>query len=735
MHRSGIGLAVLGMTVGATAASAQPIPAFPGAQGPGGSATGGRGGDVYHVTNLEADKDGVIPGSLMYGIKTAPASGRIIVFDVGGTIYWDGKTANDRLRPGSSNITIAGQTAPGPGITIVGTGTKWTGENVILRNISVRPGRNDATHDAFDLQLRNSIVDHVSATWFTDEGISITDAGANTTVQYANISEGLHYDGHSYGSIISTEVDGTHYSFRHNLYAHNASRMPRIGSEQGAGAVTDFTNNVMYNWGSSRVGYSGTDQHSRTNFINNYYINGPSNTSTTLLHGGDDPANSGHTRIYESGNKLDSNRNGVIDGATIGGSSYFRNGLTFVAQPFVVNGVAVPESADLALQRVLDYGGANWWNRSPIDQRIYDSVRTGTGAVINDLTSPTHVAEWNMLMSQRPDAQGEAPFRRDPGWDTDGDGMPDWWEVKHGLNPAVPDHNGDFDADGYTNIEEYINEIAAWPAPQPIVFNAATNNRYAQITNWDLRWQPSHFDEARINAGTAVVDAVGQHARVLRLATSSGQTGGLSVTSGWIEVAETLFVGSGGNGTVNQSGGRVTAEMVVLGNSATAAGTYNLSGGVLSTAQLTKGAGVAQFNFTGGELHAGVVGFSLVNNGGTIAPGNSIGHTEVLGDLVINSGVLQIEVDGLNSDTVGVTGEAILGGVLEVVTLNDFVPQAGDFWTFLIADGGVTGSFASITDGYLVQISGNSLVLQYIPEPASMGWLLAAGIFLRRRRM
>src|SRR5262245_53059454 len=114
------------------------IPAFPGAQGPGGTATGGRGGDVYHVTKLDFDLNGVIPGSLKYGINNAPGAGRTIVFDVGGTIFQNGGGAGWWFRSSKDNITIAGQTAPG-GITIAGVGSKWTGNNIILRNITVRP--------------------------------------------------------------------------------------------------------------------------------------------------------------------------------------------------------------------------------------------------------------------------------------------------------------------------------------------------------------------------------------------------------------------------------------------------------------------------------------------------------------------------------------------------------------------------------------------------------------------
>jgi pectate lyase len=353
------------------------IPAFPGAEGPGATATGGRYGDVYHVTNLEFDVSGAIPGSLMYGIRTAPASGRTIVFDVGGTIYQPGGGPNFWFRASKDNITIAGQTAPGPGITIAGVATKWTGSNVILRNITVRPNKDPVnpssyTYDAFSLQLQNSIVDHVTATWFTDEGISITDAGRNSTIQYASISEGLNYAGHAFGSIIATEVDGAQFSYHHNLYAHNNSRMPRLGSEVGTtGAVLNWSNNVIYNW-QNKAGYSGTGQPSRSNFIGNYYIKGPNN-GVTVFDGGDDATSVGFTQIYQSktaalANKADYDRDGVLfDGVAFGpgdtmsnGQKYYSGSTTFVSTPFSVNGVGTPDLADVALARVLDYSGANW---------------------------------------------------------------------------------------------------------------------------------------------------------------------------------------------------------------------------------------------------------------------------------------------------------------------------------------------------------------------------------------
>src|SRR5439155_14598506 len=158
--------------------------------------------------------------------------------------------------------------------------------------------------------------------------------------------------------------------------------------------------------------------------------------------------------------------------------------------------------------------GANWWNRNAIDTRIVNEVRTGAGQIMawND---PTHGTEWNSRLGLRSTTNGgiggTGIYTRPANYDTDGDGMPDTWEVAHGLDPAAADNNGDFDADGYTNLEEYINELAEWPAPQPIVFTGATNSRYEQITNWNIEWQPSKYDEAQINRGTATIDSVGQH--------------------------------------------------------------------------------------------------------------------------------------------------------------------------------------------------------------------------------
>jgi pectinesterase len=704
--------------------SANAIPAFPGATGPGANATGGRGGDVYHVTRLDTDLTGATPGTLMYGFNTAPAAGRTIVFDVGGTIFQNGGGPNAWYRVGKSNVTIAGQTAPGTGITIAGTGTKWTGNNVILRNITARTNKDPSnpanyTYDAFSLQTTNSMIDHVTASWFSDEGISITDAGQNSTVQYANISEGLNYQSHAFGSIIATEVDATHYSFRHNLYAQNTTRIPRLGSELGAtGAVTDFSNNVIYNW-INKAGYSGTNQNSSTNFINNYYIKG-NNNGATLFSGGDDAAAPGYTKIYQSGNVYDGNKDGVFNGAAVGAGSFAGN-KTIVGTPFTVSGVLAVDSPALALQRVLDYGGANWQNRNPIDQRMFADVRAGTGSIITDLTTGVQATEWATVLSQQATG-GVAPFVRPANYDTDNDGMPNAWEQAYGLNTSVADYNGDFDSDGYRNIEEYINDLSAWPAPSTLVFtNANGTGRYAEIGNWGNVWQPSRFDAAQLNSGTITVDAPGQQSRSLVVAANSGNNATLRVTSGWIDVRESLAVGSAGSGTVTQSGGLVRAGTSITLGSASQPGVYQLTGGTLATPLLAKGNAASVFELTGGVLHANTIAFGLVNQGGTIAPGSDaslqaiatasmsdingttepvlpiVGSTHVVGSLVMASGTAQIDVSSSAAfDTIVVDGALSLGGNLAIVTNPGYDPAYGQTHTILTG-GSVSGAFSTVS--------------------------------------
>ena len=743
-------------------ATAQTIPAFPGADGAATNVTGGRGGIVYHVTKVDKNYNDNAPGTLRYGLTDSNFSGqpRTLVFDVAGT-FWLGRfgaeqnhnngwDTQSRLNLGS-NITVAGQTAPGP-VYIMGGVVKASSTNVILRNVTIAPGygmrsfeQPDATppvlptagdfpdsyvYDAIDISGTNMMIDHVSTMYATDETVSANELANNITIQYSNISQGQNYPqgdaeagsttytGHALGSLLQAGANAK-ISVHHNLYAHQKGRLPRVGSETGTGAFNDFRNNVFYNWlGTAGGGASG--QPSFNNFVSNYFRAGPggdnpvggSSTAITNSAGGTgifNGSNSSGTRVYHTGNFKDTNKNSTAEFTTSLANSDFGSS-SFQANPQWYSGQAtyagVTDTAAAAYNRVLKYMGSQWWTRdfdytlnntaaiNTADERLIHETATGTGKIRawaddpfnND---PNEGTEWRQMLSYRADpTTGAAQFNRAAGWDTDTDGMPDAWETAHNLNPNAGDNNGDFDSDGYTNLEEYVNEIAAWPAPQPLGFNGATNNRYAQITNWDIRWQPSKYDQVHINSGTTIVDAVGQHAGTLVIAAQSGNTAQLNIASGWLRV----------NGAA------------IIGGTPTANGTLNLSGGTLTTPLLAKG-GAGQFNFTGGILHADVVDFDLLNNGGTLSPGQSVGIIAVHGQFQTTSGALEIDLVSASSfDIVTATGNVLLGGDLHLRLANGFMPNKADVFE-VVAGQTVSGTFVNLDTNNRIQIQGTSATM------------------------
>jgi hypothetical protein len=237
------------------------------------------------------------------------------------------------------------------------------------------------------------------------------------------------------------------------------------------------------------------------------------------------------------------------------------------------------------------------------------------------------------------------------------------------------------------------------------------------------------------------VDAVGQKAGTLRVGGAAvGNNATLAVPSGWIEVTDALVVGpDSGTGTVQQTGG--TVKVLSPAGVTIDKGSYDLAGGHLYTPLLDKSAGATStFSFSGGTLHAAVVGFDLVNSGGTIAPGNSPGPMLVDGFLHLDAGSLEIELASPSSfDTIEATGPATLGGSLDVLLLAGYAPPAGSQWTILTAAGGITGAFDSITPGFATELAagGTQLVLKPtgIPEPATLlGPSLAAALLALNRR-
>jgi hypothetical protein len=645
-------------------AAAQTIPAFSGAEGFGALATGARGGSVYHVTNLNDSGSGSFRDAVSQ-------SNRTVVFDVGGVINITTELAF------ANNITVAGQTAPGDGIVVNGHGVSLSNRsNAIVRYVRFRSSHNtsDGTKTFNVSNGSNMIFDHLSISWGRWDNLGFTDNSHDLTLQNSIDSESI--DPQRLGGLIDS---ATNVTVSHNLWADNQSRNPK-----GKGHL-QYINNVVYNWGSN--GYVGGHSAAVWNqdLVNNYFIQGPSSGNTFLSQF----ASTDH--VYHTGNIVDLDRDGALGGRAVVDSDFKANDATsgpptFVAAAYNHPAISVTytSAADAYTRVIADAGDS--LHRDNADTRVVGQL-TSLGSLGAIITSETAVGGEGVV------AGGAAPT------DTDQDGMPNVWEVAHGLNPnSAADRNGDFDTDGYTNLEDYLNELGAFPALQPIVFNGSTNNRFAQITNWDIQWQPSRFDEAQINSGVAVVDAVGQHAGTLKIGAHAGDNGTLNITAGRLEVAAQVIIG---------------AEPV-------AAAALNLSGGELSVPTLTKDPR-GSFNFTGGTLHADMVDFTLVNNGGTISPGHSIGQTHVAGDLTLNSGSLAIELASASlADTLVVDGSVALGGSLNVSLLNGFEPIHGETWQ-IIAAGGFTGDFNSITAGYSVQKQGNSLLLVFgVPEPTGL---------------
>jgi hypothetical protein len=404
--------------------------------------------------------------------------------------------------------------------------------------------------------------------------------------------------------------------------------------------------------------------------------------------------------VYRVGNVLDSNKDADPDDGTAVSAGT-------ITTPFWSGGVTTykgtTDVARAAFDRVLDYMGPNWWTRDVVpdtpDERIIAEARNGTGKIVawaDDPWNASDGAEWQALRST-------PQVSRAGDWDTEasvgygiGDGMPTYWELEHNLNPSARDDTGDFDGDGYTNLEEYLNDIAAWPAPNSITFNNAHDDgRYAHILNWDANpdaalvhpWQPSRYDRAVIDNGTVAVDAVGQHAGNLLLGTHAGDNATLNISNGWLKIEDAPQGPSDGSISIGQHAG-ATASL-------------NLSGGKLVAEALLKGPG-GTFNFTGGVLSAETVNFPLVNNGGTIAPGNSPGQTYINGDFTTNSGALEIELAAAASyDGIGVNGNTVLGGDLIVKLLGGFVPTAEDSFTIIQGPfvSTMTGTFANLDNG------------------------------------
>ena len=461
-------------------------PAFPGAEGFGRYVTGGRGGDVYHVTSLADDGSA---GTLRWacsqkGVKT-------IVFDVSGTIH-----LKSALDISIGNVTIAGQTAPGDGICVADYPVAIKANNVIVRYMRFRLGNNNITVDGADgwdgfggFDHQDWMIDHCSVSWSIDECLSVL-GNKNTTVQWCLAAQSLVNAGHSKGAHgYGGNWGGSGASFHHNLLAHHGSRTPRLGPRPTTqlDERMDMRNNVIYNFGGNGC-YGGEGM--TVNIVNNYYKPGPGTPTDKKgyriagigvrtnkyveTYPAYAPALHLWGKYYVTGNynsKYDKVNNdnwtyGVINQVDANGCDG-----TFTAETKDSIKLAEPmdfvltttHTADDAYNKVLDYAGASL-HRDSFDALMVSDTRNGVASFTGSGLSKGFVNSQNDNKPADADdswsawptlASAEAPT------DTDGDGMPDEWEIANGLDATDPNDGKTIGADGYSNLENYLNSLVA----------------------------------------------------------------------------------------------------------------------------------------------------------------------------------------------------------------------------------------------------------------------------------
>lgn len=486
------------------------ILAFATAEGGGRYASGGRGYDVYTVTTLEDYKMGEtpIPGSLRYGIEEVAKNngGTIIVFNIGGTIQ-----LKQTLSFGNrKNITIAGQTAPGDGITLSGYETNISdSENLIIRYVRFRTGAanvhsgGDSMDALWGRDNKTFIIDHCSFSWNTDETLS-TYRGVDGTVQWCIISESLTVSGHSkgrhgYGGIFG----GDNVVFQYNLMANHTSRNPRLGGgfmgdptkqETPNMARVQISNSVLYNWGYNTC-YGGGYTYS--NYINNYLKAGLGTRDTVrnqVIDAGESTKKGG---FYVAGNYLEGNAKVSADnslGIKMSGATSGANKTEIVQTPYQAEGFdhITLISAQDCYQPVLDRAGATYPYRDAIDARVVAETIHDTGRYINT-----------------EDEVGGYPARtveRAADFDTDQDGIPDAWETAHGLNPSDSSDSKKINpATGYAYVEEYFNGLVEevekpdYKAANPSVsIDLADNSQFAVGSDVKVTAQASSNNSGNI---------------------------------------------------------------------------------------------------------------------------------------------------------------------------------------------------------------------------------------------
>lgn len=534
--------------------------AFPGAEGGGRYTKGGRGGDIYYVTNLNDN----LSGSLRDAVSQP---NRTVLFKVSGTI-----NLQSAITITKDNITIAGQTAPGDGICLKNYGLGIRANQVIVRYIRSRPGDVitvpgdsskvvDAMYNNFGSPIsqpyNNIMIDHCSMSWSTDE-VGSFYAVSKFTLQWSMLSESLyqslHTKGtpHGYGGIWG----GQNASFHHNLLASNSNRNPRFSgsttSLQPELEYADFRNNVIFNWVGSPYGGAG----GHYNMVNNYHKAGPATTGGSgssatnrknriLLFPSFSTTLAGDTvfgaKFYIDGNYVHGFPDVTADNWTKGVQldSYY-NAATMKAAGKVLTAFpyspVVTQTAEAAFDAVMNSAGAILPRRDTVDRRIIKETRTGTATYEDNsyvaagmghpsgiIDSQNTVGGWPILSS--------TTYARD----TDNDGLPDWWEKM--TQGSATDSTGldrnTYAADGYTMLEKYLNGI---PSPDQQVTFMAINAQKGELdtvkVDFNIDWAKDQFklglyrstDSLSFTKIIEITASINQTAYLLKDNAAPGQT-------------------------------------------------------------------------------------------------------------------------------------------------------------------------------------------------------------------
>lgn len=493
--------------------------AFPTAEGYGRFARGGRGGYVYHVTNLNDSGE----GSLRYGLETLKGA-RTVVFDVGGVIPLESVLC---IPDDGGDVYIAGQTAPGDGITLINyTFGAMGSKDVIIRDIRTRVGDvSGKSMGGMGLgSCDNSIIDHCSVSWGTDEGFSSRSA-ANITFQWSIIAESLnnsvHYNADDRNDVerhaFAASISGYTGSFHHNLLIHNTGRNWSLAGAVEQDAVTyggqlDIRNNVVYNW-MDRTTDGGVR---RLNFVNNYYKAGPeSNTNMHIVSmDGNELNTSDMQKMYVSGNVMTDVKGNMLlkasddawsKGKAISGGKNSTEKDVRSDTPFFESYVNT-QSAEDAYKSVISNAGANKPGFDYLDSRYLKEVKEGTYTYSGSKDKLRGIIDSQNDVGGYPDSKvfkgGTAPK------DSDRDGMPDEWEKEHGLNPddAADGAIVSLSADDYTNLEMYLNELAGDPVEYNgnVKYDSPTGKLISSIDVLDTAYYSSWAIDTDLENGDKV---------------------------------------------------------------------------------------------------------------------------------------------------------------------------------------------------------------------------------------